>query len=352
MRAAIVGCGNISERYATRITEEESLTLVGVTDELPERAEALAETFDVTRYDSLADVLSDGDVDVVVNLTAPSSHAAVTAAALEAGKHVHTEKPLALRYEQARSLASLASGNGVRLSCAPATLLGEAQQTAWKLVREGTLGDVRVVYAEVNWGRIETWHPSPQGLYAVGPLVDVGVYPLTILTAMFGPVRRVHGYGVTLQPERATRSGEVFHLVTPDFVVALLELEQVVVRLTSTFWVEHGRQRGLEFHGEDGTSLHLESFLEFDAPVNLTRDGGDTYERVPFVREPFPGIDWGRPLVDLAAAVAEGRPHRAGAEQAAHVVEVLDAIARSREEGGAVSVRSEFEPPPPMEWAL
>src|SRR5207253_2271057 len=80
---------------------------------------------------------------------------------------------------------------GVRLSCAPATLLGESQQTAWKVVRDRTLGPVRAVYAEANWGRIERWHPSPESLYEVGPLVDVGVYPLTILTAMFGPVRRV-----------------------------------------------------------------------------------------------------------------------------------------------------------------
>ena len=147
-----------------------------------------------------------------MNLTIPSAHASVTAAALEAGKHVHTEKPVALRYEEARELVELAERTGRRLSCSPATLLGEAQQTAWKLVRDGALGEVRVVYAEANWGRIESWHPTPQALYDVGPLVDVGVYPLTILTAMFGPVRRVVAYGTTLEPERVTLAGEPFRL--------------------------------------------------------------------------------------------------------------------------------------------
>ena len=352
VNVAIVGCGNIAERYATRIVEEESLTLVGVTDTVLERAEGLARALGTKRYASLEELLGDGDVEVVVNLTVPSAHAAVTAAALEAGKHVHSEKPVALRHDEARELAELAVRTGRRLSCSPATLLGEAQQTAWKLVREGAVGDVRVVYAEANWGRIESWHPTPQALYAVGPLVDVGVYPLTILTAMFGPVRRVLAYGTTLQPDRVTLAGEPFHLTAPDFIVSLLEFSGGVVgRLTTTFWVKHGRQRGIELHGEDGTSLHLASFLEFDSRLEQSRDGGDTYTPVPLVREPFAGIDWARPLRDLAEAIAEGRPHRSSAEQAAHVVEVLEAVARSSSEGGSVDVRSQFVSPQPMEWA-
>ena len=99
---------------------------------------------------------------------------------------------MALAHDEAHELAELADRLGLRLSAAPATLLGEAQQTAWKHVRDGAIGNVRAVYAEANWGRIETWHPSPQGpCTPVGPLVDVGVYPLTILTAMFGPARVV-----------------------------------------------------------------------------------------------------------------------------------------------------------------
>ena len=352
MRVAIVGCGNIAERYATRIAEEEQLSLVGVTDTVTERAEALARAFDARCYASLEELLGDDSVELVVNLTVPSAHASVSATALRAGKHVHTEKPVALRHEEAEELAELARRMSLRLSCSPATLLGEAQQTAWKLVRDGAVGDVRVVYAEANWGRIESWHPTPQALYEVGPLVDVGVYPLTILTAMFGPVRRVSAYGSTLQPDRVTLAGEPFLLTAPDFIVAVLELEGgVVVRLTSTFLVLHGRQRGIEFHGQDGTSLHLDTFLDFDSRLELTTDAGKSYEPVPLVREPFHGIDWARPLLDLGDAIAEDRPHRASAEQAAHVVEVLEAVARSCAERGAVAVHSGFAPPEPLDWA-
>jgi predicted dehydrogenase len=351
VNVALVGCGNIAARYAQSIADESRLTLVGVTDVAPERASELARRFDVTHHASLEDLLADARVDTVVNLTAPQAHATVTSACLDAGKHVHTEKPVALVYDEARALAERAERRGVRLSCAPATLLGEAQQTAWKLVREGALGEVRVAYAEANWGRIESWHPSPTTLYAVGPVVDVGVYPLTVLTGIFGPARRVATvYGAEVEPQRVTLDGTPFRLEAPDFFVAVIELEGgPVVRLTATFWVGPGKQRGLEFHGNDG-SLYLASWAEFDSRLESSSDG-EEYTAVPLVREPFRGIQWSRPLVELADAIAQGRPHRASAEHAAHVVEILNAVETSRAGGHAVDVRSRFEQPSPMPWA-
>lgn len=350
MRVALVGCGNIAARYAARVIAEERLELAGATDVVPGRAAAIVAEFGGREYDSLDALLADGSVDTVVNLTAPAAHAEVTAASLEAGKHVHTEKPVALGYEEARGLADLARRRGLRLSCAPATLLGEALQTAWKTVRDGKLGSVRAVYAEANWGRIESWHPSPEAIYAAGPLVDVGVYPLTAVTAMLGPARRVVGYDTTLLPERVRLDGTPFRPGAPDFAVAVLELDGgAVVRLTATFWVGAGKQRGLEFHGDD-VSLYLAAWDVCDSRLETSVDG-ETYTPVPLLREPYRGIDWGRPLVDLAAAIEEGRPHRASAEHAAHVVEVLNAIEASARDGGAVEVHSTFEPPEPMAWA-
>jgi len=206
-----------------------------------------------TVYPSLDSLLADGRVDAVVNLTAAFSHATVTRSALEAGKHVHTEKPLALGHAEAQELVELAARRGLTPSCAPATLMGEAPQTAWKLLREGAIGTVRVVYAESNWGRVESWHPAPATLHSVGAIVDVGIYPLTLVTAVFGPARRV--------------------------------------------------------------------------------------------------VAWGRALVELRDAAAEGREPRASPRHAAHVVEALEAIDRSRRERRPVDVTSDFDPPAPMEWA-
>jgi predicted dehydrogenase len=350
VRVALVGAGNIAARYAECIVAEPELTLAGASDVLPGRAAELTDRFGGRAHDALADVLADDEVDAVVNLTAPAAHAEVTAAALDAGKHVHTEKPVALDGATARQLAALATARGVRLSCAPATLLGEAAQTMWRAVRTGELGEVRVAYAEANWGRLETWHPSPEGLYESGPLFDVGIYPLTIITAMFGPVRRVVGYGTTIQPERVRKDGTPFTIGTPDFQVAGLELDSgVVARITATFWVPPSRQRGLELHGTAG-SMWMPDWAGFSSPLQRTSDG-ENWTDVPPVRPGYPGIDWARALVDLKEAIAAGRPHRMGPEHAAHVVDVITAVDQSRRAGGPVEVTSSFPAPEPMEWA-
>jgi predicted dehydrogenase len=350
VRIGIVGCGVIARDYAKRIAAAERLELAGATDLEPERADAFAAEHGCRSYATLDELLADPAIELVVNVTPPQAHATVSAAALGAGKHVHSEKPLALRHEDAAALVEQAQRQGVRLSCAPATLLGEAQQTAWKLVREGAIGTVRAVYAEANWGRIESWHPDPTALYAVGPLVDVGVYPIALVTAMLGPVRRVIAHGATLEPERTTRSGRSFRPGAPDFVVATLELESgTAVRVTASFYVGGSYQHGLELHGDAG-SLHLHDWAGGDSAVELRSRAGD-YAPVPLVRPATPGTDWGRPLVDLAEAVESGRPHRTGAEHAAHVVEILAAAAESIRSGSAVPVLSGFEQPRPMEWA-
>ena len=352
MKLGIVGCGNIATPYAKRILETDGLEIVAAVDALPGRAEALVAEFGGFAHHSLEALLADEAVEAVVNLTAAVAHADVTRAALEAGKHVHSEKPLALRYSDAEALVALADERGLLLSASPATLFGEAQQTFWKLVRDGAVGEVRVAYAEANWGRIERWHPTPLSILSVGAMGDVGVYPLAILTAIFGPVRAAVGYTTMALAERVDRDGVSFTIEMPDFTVALLEhAGGLVSRVTASFYTTAGYQRGIELQGDAGI-LWLPTWGEADSRVLVSRTGNaDDYEEAPPLRPPHRGIDWRRPLVDLAAAVREGRRPRASGEQAAHLVEVLEAIERSNRDGGRVEVRSSFAAPEPMPWA-
>jgi predicted dehydrogenase len=352
VRLGIVGCGNIATPYARRIAETDGLEIVAAVDALPGRADDLVAEFGGVAHPTLAALLADDAVEAVVNLTAAVAHAEVTRAALEAGKHVHSEKPLALRHADAQALVELADERGLLLSASPATLLGEAQQTFWKLVREGAIGEVRVAYAEANWGRIERWHPTPLSILSVGAMGDVGVYPLAILTAIFGPVRAAVGYTTMALADRVDREGVAFAIETPDFTVALLEHEGgLVSRVTASFYTTAGYQRGIELQGADGI-LWLPTWGEAHSRVLLSRSGNaDDYEEVPPLRPPYEGMDWSRPLLDLAEAVRDGRRPRASGDQAAHLVEVLEAIERSSREGGRVEVRSSFPRPEPMPWA-
>ncbi len=349
---AIVGCGNIAGPYAETLKPYEHIVLTGAYDLIPQRAEEFVAQHGGRAYASLEDLLTDDAVDIVINLTIHHAHPAVITQCLNAGKHVHSEKPLAMTYAEAKALVDLAEERGLRLSCAPITFMGEAQQTAWKLIREGRLGPVRVVYAEVNHGRIESWHPNPKPFYQVGALFDVGVYPLTVLTTIFGPARKVVAYGKVVYPDRNTTIGTSFHIDTPDFVVAAIELANgTVVRLTTNFYVgHHSKQKGIEFHGDLG-SLYLGSWQNFAAAVEFARYG-EPYEPVPLVKEPYPGTEWSRAVVEMVDAIAEGRPQRATGAQAAHVVEILDAIQTSFMEGHPVPVTSDFTSPTPMDWAM
>jgi predicted dehydrogenase len=352
IRVGVIGCGNIAGPYAQDIPTYPNMALAGVTDLDADRAAAFAQTHSTQVYPTLAALLTDPGVDLVVNLTTHHAHKAVTTQALEAGKHVYSEKPLALTYEDARELVELAAALKLRLACSPFTLIGQAQQTAWKLIREGRIGTPRVIYAEVNWGRIESWHPAPEAFYDVGPLFDVGVYPLMILTAMFGPARRVTAFGTVVYPDRVTKEGQPFHLTTPDFVTAVYEMESgAIVRLTCDFYVSNSttRQTGIEFHGDLGT-IALESWANFDSTV-LHADFGQPLAPVDLVQAGEAGIPWGRGVHELASAIQEDRPHRFTGEQAAHVVEILGATAEAARSGQPQTMTSGFAPPAPADWA-
>lgn len=351
LRIAIVGCGNIAEPYARNLVTFPQLELVGYSDLDLARAEALAAKYGGRVYPSLAAMLADPGVELVVNLTIHHAHYAVNRQILEAGKHVVSEKPLALRAAEARELVELAAARGLRLGGTPYTFLGEAQQTALKLLRDGRIGTVRLAYAEVNWGRIETWHPAPQPFYDVGPLFDVGVYPLMLLTAAFGPARSVQSYGRVIFPERVTKGGAPFTVTTPDFAVTMVEFASgALARLTTNFYVlDAASQRGVEFHG-DGGSLKLDSWFGYNSAVRVAAFG-QAYEEVAPLRPPFEGVQWGRNVAELADALRAGRPHRADGAHAAHVVEILAAAATSMGSHTPVAIESDFPIPEPMEWA-
>lgn len=351
--AAIVGCGNIAGQYAENIKAYEQVRLVGFSDLIPERATAFAAKHGGTAYPDLSGVLADPAVELVINLTIHGAHVEVVRRCLEAGRHVHTEKPLAMTVADASGLIALAKRRGLRLSSAPITYMGEAQQTAWKILREGKLGRVRLAYAEVNHGRIEREHPNPVPFYEVGVAWDVAIYPLTMLTAFFGPARRVRSWSQVLLRDRRTLGGESFEISTPDLYVALVEFASgLTLRLSANFYSTATKQGGsVELHGDDG-DMYLDSSWSFDAPVELA-GAGAKFEAVPLVRPPFSGIEFGRGVGELADSIIAGRPHRASAEHARHVIEILAAIGKSGSHlGRAVALRTSFVPPPPMDWAV
>lgn len=359
LRVAIIGCGNISNGYAGSLkTRPDRVTLLGATDVDRRAAEAFVEKHGGTAYPDLTALLSDPRVEAVINLTSHHAHAEVTCASLEAGKHVHSEKPLAGTLADGQRCVDLAARKGQRLSCSPFTFMGEAQQTLLRARNDGAIGRVLAAYSEMNWGRIERWHPNPEGFYqpGSGPLLDVGVYALTVLTSVLGPVRRVTGSAQISLPERTIgrgpRAGKTFTVTTPDQVVGGLEfVEGTLGRLTASFVVQGTRQAsGTELHGETG-SLILSSNHDFNARVERFDNASAEWSAVPYVAEPFPGVEWGRAVFELAESLRTGSVQHCTGAQALHVLEVCLGILQSAAEGRSVEIHSRFEPPPPLDLA-
>ena len=348
LQLAFVGAGNIAGQYLPTFSGVEELRVVSVYDKDTQKAKALAEELGLPVAGSYGEILGDPEIDAVVNLTIHHAHYEVTRMALEAGKHVYSEKPLAMTAEEGRALVELAEAKGLRLACAPITFLGEAQQTAAAKIRAGGLGEVRVVYAEMNHGRIETWHPSPAPFYAVGPVLDIGPYPLTLVTSILGPAVSVQAFGRVVKPERLTRDGEPFTISKPNFVVAVIELASgAVLRLTVNFYVGKPSNQGhaVEFHGDDG-ALRVASSFNFSADTHFGAWGNQEYDHLELVRPGYAGVEWCRGLVDLARAIKEGRPHRADGRLALHVLEIMCAIDASVAAGGGTRpITSTFDPP-------
>lgn len=359
MGVAIVGTGRIAEHYGKSLaTSPEKVRIVGAFDAVPNRAEAFVGKYGGRRYGVYEELLDDEDVDIVLNLTVQQVHADVTTRALEAGKHVHSEKPLACSREDGTRLVCLAEEKGLRLSCAPFKFLGEAQQTCIKALRNGSIGKPLVAYAEMDTGPIERWNPRPIPFLqeGAGPLLDVGVYPLTFLTAALGPVVRVVGVAHIVQPIRTIATGPdkgtTFEVETPDQVVGCLEFEcGAVGRVTASF--RSGKSRHghvVEFHGEQGT-LYLAPPTKLDATLEHYDYDTDAWRAVPYVKEPAVGEEWGRGVFDLVDSLQTGRVQHCTGRHAYHVLDICLGILESSEAGRPVEVTSSFELPPLMPWA-
>jgi predicted dehydrogenase len=351
MKIAIVGCGNIAEPYITDMMSYPNIELIGLTDVSLEVASQLAEKHKLACFDSLEAILA-SEAEIIVNLTPHFAHKEINEAALNAGKHVFSEKPLALNPDEAWALVALAKEKGLRLASAPFVSVGEAQQTAWKYIHEGRLGKVRVVYAEANWGGIERWHPAPQSFYQVGAWVDLGVYLLHQITSFLAPVRSVRAFGKLLMPQHVTKTGESFEVTTPDWMLTLLELEDgTQVRITSSYYVQiqGSLQKGLEFHGDKG-ALAIDSLQQFHAKVSFA-PMGEKHQPVELIRPPYQGIPWGRGVYHVVSAIEAGQPHPFTGEHAAHIVDVLDAARRSIDTAEAIAVTSSFPSPMTAYWA-
>lgn len=349
----MVGAGNISGEYLETLSRIPNVRLAQVASRDVRHAQDAVAAFPTARASTLPELYASDEVDLILNLTTPGAHLEVSQAAIAAGKHLYGEKPLAMNTTEARSVLAAASAAGVRVGCAPDTVLGTGFQTARACVDGGQIGKPFAATAFMTTPGHERWHPDPEFYYRPGggPLLDMGPYYLTALVLLLGPVRHVLGRSVTPRRSRVIgsgpRAGIDFPVEVATHVTGILEhRDGALSTMMMSFDVWQSSLPRIEVYGSEGTLLVPDPGT-FAVDVGVCRAGGRSWQTVPALGG-YSGTGRGIGVADMAHAIATNTAHRASAELAYHVLEVMESLLAAADSGHGHSVTSSFERPGPV----
>ncbi len=353
VKVGLIGCGNISDVYLKNARNLDVIEVVACADLVSQRAQAKAAEHDLPRACTVDQLLADPEIAIVLNLTTPDAHAQIALAALEAGKSIYNEKPLATSLPDAHRILETAESRNLRVGCAPDTFLGGAWQTARKLIDEGAIGRPVAATAFMTCHGHENWHPDPEFLYQVGggPMFDMGPYYLIALVNLLGPVKSVTAATAITFPERTITSepkrGTKIRVEVPTHVAGVLEfLDGAIGTIITSFDVWHANLPFIEIHGATG-SLSLPDPNLFGGAGRLRAADDDAWRAVPLA---FGRVEneRGLGLADLASAASEGRQHRASGELALHVLEAMHAFHEASRERRHIELATTCDRPAPL----
>lgn len=351
IKAAIVGCGSISDIYMSNYTAGKFsiIELVGCSDLMVPRMEESAKKFGI-RAMTLEEICADPEIELVVNLTTPAAHYPIIKQCLLAGKHVFSEKMIAVELEQGFELVALANEKGLHLGVAPDTFLGASVQTAKYIVQSGLIGEPISCRASVsrNYAIYGEFLPH---LYKKGAGIgfDMGGYYLTALAAILGPAKTISAFTNIHKPQRkntrigAPGYGEPFTLEVPNVLAAAIQYANGVLgtlHMNSDCILDE--KTNLEIYGSEGI-LIMGDPNEFGMPVYLQKTGA-----APVVFPMTHGYaenSRGLGAAEMAWSIVAGRNHRASKEMACHVFEMMHGVMISAENGAAYAMKTTFETP-------
>ena len=359
----IMGAGNISSAYLRLAPLFKGLEVRGVADIIPAAARKRGEEFDVKAM-TPDELLKNSEIDVIVNLTVPSTHYQVSMDAISAGKHAYSEKPFVLTLKEGKALKKAADKAGLRVGSAPDTFLGGAHQQVRDLIDSGQLGKITSGTTHVMSRGMEHWHPNPDFFFQVGagPVLDVGPYYVTDLIHLIGPVKRVTAFtGMASKTRTVTTpdvpmTGKKIKVGTPTTIHGVLEFHNGAIVTIGASWdvFSHGHHN-IELYGTEG-SVYVPDPNFFGGDVVIT-DRSGTKTKVEPWDHPFgkanQGLDTATPranyrtagLADMMQAIDKGRPARCGLDVALHAVDIMTSLLKAGETGKVITLTTTCDRP-------
>lgn len=348
----IIGCGDISKNYAKYAREAyaDYFKITAVGDLVVEKAKALAENFEIETYGLPEVVYDNPDIDIVINLTVPMAHEEVTIRALEAGKHVYTEKPLACSREGMERIRATAERCKKRVGCAPDSFMSAPAQTAKKALEEDWIGAPVGVNAICAMRGNEYWRPDADFFYkkGAGPMMDMAPYYLNMFISLIGPIDSVQTMSRMTWPERTIkvppRRGEKISVEVPTYVSTALRFESgVIATFVNSFDIWKTQQPYIEVYGEKGTMV-IPDPNRYKGDVLIRRFRDSEWRVLPqFVEY----ADYGRGIgiVDMIRSIEADVPHKASLDMAIHATDVIFAMDEAGESHSEVKITTTAKQP-------
>lgn len=346
VKVALLGCGDVAQRdYLPELHRlKDRVDLVAVCGLSETRAKDVADRYGVPSwFTDHRHMLDQVEVEAIVNLTPIQLHAETTLAALQAGKHVYSEKPAATTVAEAEQLRAVARERGLVLVCAPSILLYPQIQEASELIERQTIGSVHSAIGQ-GFGGVPPWSgyasdPSPFFAKGAGPVADMGVYPLHVVTGLFGSVRRVSAMAAQAQREFVVidgpAQGKRVPIEVPDTWHLVMKFDgDLVVSILANNSAVGSRAPQLELFGLEGTvALNL---LDVSAPIELLDSDG--WRSIKVKHERSSGPDHLLGVEHLVECIQNGQDPIPSIEHAIHVLEIIEAADRSARNGEHVDL--------------
>lgn len=332
-KVGLIGCGAISGQYLKNAAEVYSdyFEVVTVADLDLAKAENVAKEYQIANWGKPELIYDDPEIDLVINLTVPMAHEEVTVKALQSGKHVYTEKPLAVSREGMRHIMEVAKACGKRVGCAPDSFMSAPAQTAKKALEEDWIGAPIGANAICAMRGNEFWRPDADFFYkkGAGPMMDMAPYYMNLLISLMGPVESVMAMSKITYPERtikvAPRRGEKIQVEVPTFVSTALRFKNgVITTFVNSFDIWGTKQPHIEIYGEKGTMIVPDPNHYFgDVLVKRFRDS--EWRVLPQFIE-YQKYGRGIGIVDMIRSIDAGIPHKADLNMAYHATDVILAM--------------------------
>jgi len=346
-KVGLIGAGAIAGNYIKHAKQVyyDYYDIVAVADIDVAKAKAKAEEFEIPLYGEPDVIYNNDDIDIVLNLTVPNAHEEVTVKALECGKHVYSEKPLATSRKGIENIINTAKKCNKRVACAPDSFMSAPSQTAKKALEEGWIGAPVGANAICAMRGNEYHRPDADFFYhkGAGPMMDMAPYYLNLFVSLLGNVESVMTMSKITWDQRTIkvppRRGEKIDVEVPTFVSSALKFENnVIATFVNSFDIWHTNQPYIEIYGETGTMI-IPDPNRYKGDVLIRRFRDTEWRVVPQFNE-YENYGRGIGIVDMIRCIEAGTQHKASAELAMHTTDVIFAMDESGEQHKEIEIKT------------